>query len=586
MHDRAGLRTLRTRERVRTLAAGLVAFALVGTAAACTRAGAENGADAPKTGGTLRVVLSGAMDHLDPQRMYTATEANFSRLTTRTLTTFRSEPGVAASQIVGDLATDTGRPSDNNQVWEFSLKKGAKWEDGAPVTCADLKYGVERSFSKLFAEGAKYPSQYLEPNAQPYEGPFVGGNNNGKGLESIECVDAATVRFHLHQPVGDFGYTVAMPVFAPVPAAKDTKDEYDKHPLSSGPYKIEQNSDRQLVYVRNPFWDRETDSVRKAYPDKIVVTWNPDQPSVTNDLVNSEGEWADAIDVESNVSAPFVQQVINDPALSKRAVSGSTGGVRYFAINMRTVPDLRCRQALEYGINKRKFRAALGGSVFGDFATTMITPQLKAYKDFDLYSSRSSIEGDPDKALDLMKQAAAAGKPCPARLKVAYADTRDYQRVISTVVESYQRIGIEVQRVPIPSKAYLSKTGIGNPANGNDLMLTGWIPDWANGSAVIPPLFDGRLIPKDGSGGNVNFSNLNDDQVNQLIDQALAESQLDRQYILWGELDEKIQGMAATIPLLYIKALRMTGTNVRGGFIHPQFGQPDLCAIGLADPVR
>jgi peptide/nickel transport system substrate-binding protein len=44
--------------------------------------------------------------------------------------------------------------------------------------------------------------------------------------------------------------------------------------------------------------------------------------------------------------------------------------------------------------------------------------------------------------------------------------------------------------------------------------------------------------------------------------------------------------MAATIPLLYIKALRMTGTNVRGGFIHPQFGQPDLCAIGLADPAR
>jgi peptide/nickel transport system substrate-binding protein len=117
-------------------------------------------------------------------------------------------------------------------------------------------------------------------------------------------------------------------------------------------------------------------------------------------------------------------------------------------------------------------------------------------------------------------------------------------------------------------------------------MLTGWIPDWANGSAVIPPLFDGRLIPKDGAGGNVNFSNLKDDQVNQLIDQALAESQLERQFAMWGQLDERIQGMAATIPLLYGKALRMAGTNVRGGFIHPQFGQPDLCAIGLADPAK
>ena len=38
---------------------------------------------------------------------------------------------------------------------------------------------------------------------------------------------------------------------------------------------------------------------------------------------------------------------------------------------------------------------------------------------------------------------------------------------------------------------------------------------------------------------------------------------------------------AVTIPILYLKALRMSGTNVRGGFIHPQYGQPDLNALGL-----
>ena len=51
---------------------------------------------------------------------------------------------------------------------------------------------------------------------------------------------------------------------------------------------------------------------------------------------------------------------------------------------------------------------------------------------------------------------------------------------------------------------------------------------------------------------------------------------------LWGDLDEKIQAQAVTIPILYLKALRMSGTNVRGGFIHPQYGQPDLNALGLA----
>ena len=46
------------------------------------------------------------------------------------------------------------------------------------------------------------------------------------------------------------------------------------------------------------------------------------------------------------------------------------------------------------------------------------------------------------------------------------------------------------------------------------------------------------------------------------------------------------QSMGVAIPVLYTKALRMAGSNVRGGFIHPQFGQPDLAALGLGDPTK
>jgi peptide/nickel transport system substrate-binding protein len=577
--SRPGRVPRRAARSLRTVTVGVLAVAVAVVSAACSTADAANEPDQAKQGGTLRVVLGDAMSHLDPQQLYTATEANFSRLITRTLTTFRSEPGPASSQIVGDLATDTGRPSDNNKVWEFTLKQGVRWEDGNPITCQDVKYGVERSFSKLFTDGAKYPAQYLADNAEKYEGPFTGNNNNGQGLRSIECVDARTIRFRLKQPVGDFGYTVAMSVFAPVPTGKDTKDQYDKRPFANGPYKIEENSKNQLVYVRNNFWDRSTDGVRKALPDRIVVTWSADTPSVTNNLIQSEGEWADSVAVEKDVASNFVQQVVNDPELTKRTISGSTGAVRYFAVNARTVTDVRCRQALSYAFNKRKYRAALGGAVFGDYATSMIPPQLKAHKEFDLYNTQGNPEGDPEKARELMKQAADAGKACPTRIKLAYPDTKDITRLITTIVESYQRIGVQVERKPFPQKGYFD-TAIGNPAHGNDLMYAGWVPDWANGSAVIPPLFSSRVIPKNGGTGNTNFSNLTG--FDPQIDEALAEPRLDRQYKMWGDLDEKIQQQAATIPVLYGKALRMTGNNVRGGFIHPQFGQPDLCAIGLA----
>src|SRR5262249_50458901 len=82
--------------------------------AACGKANAGAKVSPPRVGGTIHVLLSAKVAHQDPQRIKSATEANLSRLSTRTLTTFGSGPGKAASEITGDLATDTGRPSDNN----------------------------------------------------------------------------------------------------------------------------------------------------------------------------------------------------------------------------------------------------------------------------------------------------------------------------------------------------------------------------------------------------------------------------------------------------------------------------------------
>jgi peptide/nickel transport system substrate-binding protein len=558
---------------------GLLSGLLVLASAACNTADASNGPQPPKSGGTLRVVASALPTHLDPQRIASATEANVSRLTTRTLTTFRSEPGSAASEIVGDLATDTGRPSDNNKTWDFKLKDDLRWEDGSPLTCADVKYGVERSFSSLLGVSQVYAKTYLA-GAGSYEGPFVGGNNNGKGLASVQCVDQRNIRFTLSKPIGDFGYTVAMSVFAPVPAKQDTKTAYDKRPFSSGPYKFDQVTDKQITFVRNQYWDRRTDQVRKAYPDKIVLSSNEDLPTVTSNLIESDGEWADTVDLDKNIAPNFVQQVINDPDLSARAIQGSYSNIRYLAINTKRITNPDCRKALIYAFDKRKFRSALGGAVFGDFATTMISPSLKAHKDFDLYDSAANIEGKPDVALKLMENARTSGKPCPATITIAIPDLKDVRRLIATVIETYQQIGIQLKINALDPATYWDK--VGNPANGNDLVWAGWVADWANGSAVIPPLFDGRLIPtKANATNNQDYSLLNDPQINDLISQALEESVQDRQYRLWGELDEKIQAQAVTIPILYLKALRMAGTNIRGGFIHPQYGQPDLNALGL-----
>jgi peptide/nickel transport system substrate-binding protein len=580
--------TTQTRSGLRRLLASGLVLASLGTVAACDLAGAASATPQAKKGGILFVNIQGGLELLDPQRTYAASEMNVLRLTTRTLTTYKSQAGSAASEIVPDLATDTGRPSEGNTVWSFTLKPGVKWENGEPVVCSQVKYGIERRFSSLMNEGAPYPRDYLADNAAPYEGPWVNGDNGGKGLEAIQCTDERNIVFHLKRPVGDFGYTVALSTFAPVLPDKDTKQAYAQHPYSNGPYKLEGDLTKDgLTMVRNKFWTESNDQVRKAYPDKIVFNFRQDESGVvTNEMIEDQGDARNTIMLDTNVAPNFLQQVVNDSNLLARAISDPTGAVRMMAINTKVVPVLACRQALIYAFNKRKYRAVNGGSVTGDYATTIIPKGMEAHKDFDLYDSVANPEGDPAKAMELYAAQAAAGKPCPGAIKVAFPDNPLRRRLMNTVVEAYQLAGIQVQLAPLPPATYYN-TGVGDPTNDYTLMLTGWVPDWANGSAILPPLFAGSGIPPldpvtKKAAGNVNWPMLNDPKINDQLNAALGETNPQRQYTLWGDLDQKIQEQAVDIPLLYEKALRLTGSNVLGGFVHPAFGMPDLCSLGLA----
>jgi peptide/nickel transport system substrate-binding protein len=562
----------------RRIGAAAAVVALLSTSAC--RSSSGSAAPAPVRGGTLTVYLSThAISNLDPQGISWAVDASFSRLLNRTLTTTTSD-----GQLIPDLATDTGRPKDNNTVWDFTLKPGLKWQDGSPVTCNDVKYGIERRFAPIIGkyQGLPYPLLYLKDNPKPYQGPF-----DGQGLDSIQCQDQRNVEFHLSQAAGDFGYTVSVNTFAPVKVGSDGKDKlaYNFDPTANGPYKVDVANTHvdkknfntpsltQLTLVRNPFWSPATDSVRKAYPDEIVAKWTDNNSQTTNDLINSTGDFANSIGLDGDASPNFVQQIINDPELSKRVLQANTTGVRYFAINTKRVQNVECRKALEYGFDKRSFRFVLGGATAGGLATSMIPPGIPAHENFDLYETNDFPDGDYQKAAKMVTD-----NKCKTTLRVAYPDLPIYHQLLSTVVEAYQRIGVEVDAIPVDHAQYQFK--IADPKNDFDMVVSGWVPDWPNGSGVIPTLFNGAQTTGDAS-QNLNYAMLNDPDINSAIKAANSESKLQVQYRLWGDLDRQIMSKAAVIPVLYIGALRLYGSNVRGVTLCKQYGQPDLAVMGL-----
>ncbi len=155
------------------------------------------------------------------------------------------------------------RRRDGGKTWAFTLRDGVKWEDGSDVTCADIKYGVSRTFAQtVITDGPTYAISLLDiPKDKDgnsiYKGPYETKNNDTASFDkAVECSsDGKTITFHLNQPAGDFNYTVTLSSFAAVPKAKDTGEKYDTSVVSDGPYKIsEYTKGQQLVLVRNPNW--------------------------------------------------------------------------------------------------------------------------------------------------------------------------------------------------------------------------------------------------------------------------------------------------------------------------------------------
>ena len=121
-------------------------------------------------------------------------------------------------------------------------------------------------------------------------------------------------------------------------------------------------------------------------------------------IESTDPYYKNAISLDSDVPSQFVQQVIIHSDLSKRAISGVQGATRYFSINVRKMTKLYCRQALEYGFDKRAWRYEAGGAVTGDLATSLIPPNLLAHAKFDIYNTNQLQDGDPNKAQKLWQQ--------------------------------------------------------------------------------------------------------------------------------------------------------------------------------------
>lgn len=564
----------------RRVAAASVSVVLAAGAAACgpEDSGAKSTGSAdgkPQRGGTLTILNSNPQEDFDPARLYTSGGGNVPSLVFRTLTTRNRESGEAGAKVVPDLATDLGKPSKNATVWTYTLKEGLKYEDGTPITSADIKYGIERSFAAELSGGAPYLRDWLIGGAD-YQGPY----KDKKGLASIEVPDARTIVFHLNKPEGEFPFLATQTQTTPVPKAKDTGTKYEQHPVSSGPYKVVKNEGdgQRLILERNPHWSAATDPERKAYPDRVDVRSGLDSAVINQRLSASQGPDAAAVTTDTNLGPAELAKVTGDKNLAARVGTGHFGYTNYLAFNPKVKPfdDPKVRQAISYAVDRSTVVNAAGGSSLAEAATTFLPNQKSfGYTPYDHFPAGKT--GDPEKAKQLLKE---AGHPNGISITLTHSNAQDFEtspEIATALQDAFKKAGITVKLQGLEENDYSEKTHSAKDEPG--LFLAHWGADWPSGGPFIAPIFDGRQIVKDGY--NFNSAFLNDKAVNAEIDEINKLTDLEAAAARWGALDKKIGEQALTVPLFHPVYKRLVGKSVKNVVISNWTGVLDVSQVSV-----
>jgi len=508
-------------------------------------------------GGTLTVFSQSTVSTLDPTEIYFTDSNEIAKLVFRTPTQFAIRNGKPV--LVPDL-TDLGTASADGLTWTFKMKGAFKYADGTDVKVDDLAYAIKRSFAHtLYKRGAAYQLSYFK-DGDKYKGPYESGDS----FSGVETPDATTLVIHLAKPFVDLPFYLSFPLFTPIPKAKDTKQDYEKKPMATGPYQFTTYTKGvELTLSRNPNWDAKSDPVRHAYPDSWSFKWGGDDIKTQQQVLNSNGPDAAALNY-GNLDASIIPQ-ITGPKVSQ-VLRGESPCTIVVQIDTRKVP-IEVRKAIAKAFPYDQFWKASGNNEYvAERASTVLPPSVPGFTRYTPYPDLNGTgPGDPAGAKAMLEAAGKLG----FELSWYYDNTKPQQQLAAqTQIDAFKAAGFNPKPLGITTAEFRQKTQDYDAPVNMGQAPGGWCSDWPTGGSWIPVLFKTQSIDDGSSWGMLKDASL-DAQIDAVAKLPAAESTSK-----WGELDKQIMGLYLALPIYYGKMAVVIGTKIGGAEGDPTMGLP------------
>jgi len=529
--------------------------------------------DGFKKGGATTILSDVTPSTFDPTGTYYVDGFQIEKLYLRALTQYRLDGPDHKPVLVPDLAEDLGTVSDDKLTWTFKLKKGIKYSDGTPVKAEDYAYSIKRSFAhEVYSDGPTYQVQFFK-DGDKYKGPY---GPNGDVYAGVETPDDSTLKIHLAKPFPDMPFFAAFTMFTPIPKAKDTKQNYEQKPLSTGPYMLDSYSPgTELKLVKNPNWDPASDPVRHQYLDSYDFKFGLDTLKVQRQILASRGPDASAL-TYSNIDSTLVPELTDQN--KAQLIEGPTPCNRMFPMDTRKIP-LPVRKAVAAAYPYDTERKVAGWTSLAEPATsTYMSPSVPGWENYEIPGLNGKGDGDPVKAKQMLQDANAVG----FELSWYYSNDDKIATQRSQVrQQKLEAAGFKVKAIGVSKAQIRSVTGDQNAPVNTLKSPTGWCSDWPSGSSWAPVLFRSDAIALGNSVGQLEDKALDAeiDKVNNMDPNEALKSKT------WINLDKKImQDYLPALPQYQSRSAFLVGTNIGHAINDPTQGMPEFTSLFLKQP--
>ncbi|MFC5187068.1 ABC transporter substrate-binding protein [Actinomadura harenae] len=573
----------------------------------------------PRDGGTLRVVGSSDVEHLDPASAESVGARGLDRTFARTLfgtvasnvfaETIPVRPDVAErlpTRANGDVGAD-------GLTYTVRLRGDVLWDTAPPrpVTAADFVRAFKRlcnpaapsAGTGYFTSTLRGMDDYCRGYARLGAGGIgaatsgssaadaraaatLAAYQNGHDIEGVRAAGDRTLVFRLTRPASDFLSLLTLEYTAAAPREYDRYlpdgPLFRQHTVSDGPYRIsEYRPDTSYLLTRNPAWRAGSDPLRERHVDRVRITLGQDSAEAVQQQLET-GTADLAWDQPVPTSALPRLRSGHDPRFAVREAPSTSP---YVVFNLRSpnnrhaLADRNVRRALAYAVDRSALVKIVGGPAVARPLHTAIPPGTTGYAPADPFPTPGD-SGDPATCRRLL---ASAGYPGGLTLRFPYRVNSVHRLIAESLRENLAACGVRTVLSPDTGEDFYGRT-ISDPARGAagawDVAAPGWTPDWygSNGRAVLLPLLSGRALGP----GSTNYGGYDDPRVDALIDQALTAPSEARAAEAWRRADRTATEDAAILPLLDRSHTIFASSRVRNALFLPTSAGYDYTRVYLA----